>query len=81
MWILFGVNYNTVENEPQVYFIGVFDTMSKCEEERLKLIDFHKANTLVSGVTTKYTTNDFFIKECTINTVYNLEWSNSDDTI
>ena len=68
MWCLFGTNYNTVENEAQVYFIGIFDNFELINQERDKLITFYKSNK-----------HDIFIKEVTVNSVYDLNWSNSDD--
>ena len=38
MWVLFGTNYNTVENEPQVYFIGIFDNFALINQKRDELI-------------------------------------------
>lgn len=68
MWLLFGTNYNTVENEPQVYFIGIFDNFALINQKRDELISFYKSNK-----------HDIFIKEVTINSIYDLNWSNSDD--
>jgi hypothetical protein len=34
MWILFGTNHNTVEQEPYVYFIGIFDNIDTANEKR-----------------------------------------------
>jgi len=68
MWILFGTNYNTVENEPQVYFIGIFDNFTLINQERDKLISLYKSNK-----------HDIFIKEVIMNSVYDLNWSNKDD--
>ncbi len=67
MWILFGTNHNTVENEPYVYFIGIFDSLSLVNEERNKLI--------VKNNTSHY---DYFIKAVDINSIYDCEWSNND---
>jgi hypothetical protein len=68
MWILFGTNYNTVENEPCVYFIGIFDNFELVNEERNKLIIQYKTN--------KY---DYFIKDVKMNENYDYSWSNCDD--
>ena len=27
MWVLFGTNHHTVENEPRVFFIGIFHSL------------------------------------------------------
>ena len=63
MWILFGINYHTVENEPQVYFIGVFDTLDLANKE-------------IQNLGSTKDINDFFVKEVIMNHVYDLAWSN-----
>ena len=67
LWILFGTTYDTVENEPCVYFIGAFDTLEKADEAR---------ETLVIGIKNK---SDYFIKKAAINHTYDHSWSNNDD--
>jgi hypothetical protein len=69
MWVLFGTNYNTVENEPYVYFIGIFDNFELVNQERNNLIIRYKTNQL-----------DYFIKDVKINEIYDYNWSNCDDT-
>jgi hypothetical protein len=68
MWILFGTHYNTVENEPYVYFIGAFDDLDAATIEKKKLL-----------LETKCSVNDFFIKKVEIGEVYTHGWSNSCD--
>jgi len=68
MWILFGTHYDTVENEPYVYFIGVFVDLEAATVEKNKLM-----------LETKCSVNDFFIKKVEVNEVYTHGWSNSCD--
>ena len=67
LWILFGTTYDTVENEPCVYFIGAFDTMKHAKEARERF---------VMGIMNK---SDYFIKKAAINHIYDQLWSNTDD--
>lgn len=67
MYILFGTNHNTVENEPMVYFIGIFDNLELVNQERKRLIIQYKSKL-----------NDYFIKNVKINNIYDLDWSNND---
>jgi hypothetical protein len=68
MWILFGTHYNTVENEPYVYFIGIFDNIELANNQRDNLIK-----------ETKSMPSDYFIKEVTSNELYTCGWSNCSD--
>ena len=68
MWILFGTNYKTVEQEPYVYFIGVFDDLDVATQEKNKLV-----------LDTKSSTNDFFIKKVEMDKIYTCDWSNCCD--
>jgi hypothetical protein len=68
MWILFGTNYNTVEQEPQVYFIGAFDNYELANQERNKSI--------IELLCNKH---DIFIKKVEINQVHDIYWSNCCD--
>jgi hypothetical protein len=68
MWTLFGTSYATVENEPQVYFIGIFDNFNLVNQEKNKLILQNKAKSY-----------DYFIKEVKLNNIYDIDWSNSDN--
>lgn len=69
MWILFGTNHNTVENEPYVYFIGIFDNFELANSNKEYLIQLNRP-TLRS---------DYFIKEVNINNLYTCDWSNGCD--
>ena len=68
MWILFGTSYNTVENEPYAYFIGVFNDLETATIEKEKLVS-EKI----------YSINDLFIKNAELNKIYTNDWSNNDD--
>jgi hypothetical protein len=65
MRILFGTSYDTVEDEPQVHFIGAFDNYELANQERNKLI--------IELLSNKH---DIFIKKVEINHVHNIYWSN-----
>jgi hypothetical protein len=69
MWVLFGTHHNTVENEPYVFFIGVFDSVELANQNKDYLI----------GLTRTKHHSDFFVKEVTMNQMYTHEWSNSCD--
>ena len=69
MWILFGTDHNTVEGEPFVYFIGVFDDLSKANKERIK-----------SAANSKECyPDDFFVKKVEMNVahMYDFSWEES----
>lgn len=68
MWILFGTTYDTAEEEPHVYFIGVFSDYELANQEKKKLIIELESNE-----------NDIFIKCVKINHVHDINWSNCDD--
>lgn len=68
MWALFGVSYETVENEPFVYFIGVFDNEELAKIERQKMVDAKNAKDY-----------DYFIKPIVVNQTYSYDWFNDDD--
>lgn len=68
MWILFGTSYNTVENEPYAYFIGVFNDLETAAIEKEKLVSEKR-----------HSINDFFIKQADLNKIYTHEWSNNCD--
>lgn len=69
MWILFGTYHNTVEGEPFVYFIGVFDDLSKANKERIKTAANSK----------ECYPDDFFIKKVEMNVshMYDFSWEES----
>ena len=66
MWILFGTEHN---DEPFVYFIGIFDDLKLANKERLKLIANSK----------EYSSSDFFIKPVEMNVAhtYDFSWKKS----
>ena len=68
MWVLFGTHYNTVEQEPYVFFIGVFDSIETANCKRINLI-----------AETGSLPSDYFIKEVVANELYTCGWSNSCD--
>ena len=68
MWVLFGTHYNTVEHEPYVYFIGIFDSIDIANSARNDLIR-----------ETKLLPSDYFIKEVKANELYTCGWSNCCD--
>ena len=68
MWVLFGTHYNTVENEPYVYFIGIFDNIEIANSARDDLIR-----------ETKSVPSDYFIKKVKTNELYTCDWSNCCD--
>lgn len=71
MWVLFGVSYETVENEPFVYFIGVFDNEELAKIEKQKLDDAKKDYK-------KHLTPDYFIKPVVVNQTYSYDWCNEE---
>ena len=66
MWILFGTHYNTVEHEPYVFFIGIFDSIELANKNKEYMIELVKPKQR----------SDFFVKEFKINDLYTLDWSN-----
>jgi len=70
MWILFGTKHN---DEPFVYFIGIYDDVKLANKERLKLIANSK----------ECSSSDFFIKEVEMNVAhtYNFSWGKSEQKI
>ena len=69
MWALFGTHYNTVEHEPYVFFIGIFDSIELANENKAYMIELVKPKQQ----------SDFFVKEVKMNDLYTLEWSNGCD--
>jgi hypothetical protein len=69
MWVLFGTNHNTVQNESRVFFIGVFDSVELANRDK----DY-----LIALTRTKHH-SDFFVKEVTMNQMYTHDWSNNFD--
>lgn len=69
MWILFGTNHNTVENEPYVYFVGIFDNVETAKKSKEYLIKLVKPKQQ----------SDFFIREVKMNDMYTYDWSNCCD--
>ena len=69
MWALFGTSFNSVEQEPFVYFIGVFDDIHLAQQAKNDLV-----------LSRKESAQNFFIKSLSLNQVYTYEWSNYDDT-
>lgn len=69
MWVLFGTHYNTVEHEPYVFFIGIFDSVELAKQNKEYLIKLNKPKQL----------SDYFVKEVKMNDMYTLDWSNSCD--
>lgn len=37
LWVLLGTEHDTVENEPFVYFVGIYDDLTKAQEKLLEL--------------------------------------------
>ena len=71
MWILFGTNHDTVEQEPYVYFIGIFDNIDTAKAKRQLCISLdHSASAIL---------DDYFIKEVELNQLYDLDWSTGCD--
>ena len=70
MFGLFGVSYETVEQEPCVYFIGIFESLLLAKEAQKRIFE-----------TTKIAKNDCFIKEITVNTTYDYAWNNSENDV
>lgn len=68
MWILFGINYNTIENEPQTYFIGIFDDLLKIKNEINRQITENKIKKC-----------DLFVKAVLLNQSYTFEWQNCEE--
>ena len=70
MWILFGTEYNRVEGEPFVYFIGVFDDLSLANKERIEFAANSK----------ECYPDDYFIKKVEMNVshMYDFSWEESD---
>ena len=68
MWILFGTNHDTIENEPAAYFVGVFEDFDLANDEKKKLIIENKSD--------RY---DYFIQYAEINSIYDYFWSNNSD--
>ena len=66
MWILFGTHYNTVEHEPYVFFIGIFDNIELANKNKEYMITLVKPKQR----------SDFFVKEVKMNDLYTLDWSN-----
>ena len=71
MWILFGTNHDTVEQEPYVYFIGIFDNIDTAKAKRQLCISL--------DVSASAILDDYFIKEVELNKLYDLDWSNGCD--
>ena len=69
MWILFGTNHDTVEHEPYVYFIGIFDSID--------LANCHKNHLISLRRPTMH--SDYFVKEVKVNNLYTNGWSNGWD--
>ena len=69
MWALFGTHYNTVEHEPYVFFIGIFDSMELANKNKEYMIELVKPKQQ----------SDFFIKEVKMNDLYTCNWSNGWD--
>ena len=71
MWILFGTNHDTVEQEPYVYFIGIFDNIDTAKAKRQLCISLdHSAYDVL---------DNYFIKEVELNQLYDVDWSNGFD--
>ena len=69
MWVLFGTHYNTVEHEPYVFFIGIFDSVELAKKNKEYLIELVKPKQR----------SDFFVREVNINDMYTHELSNCCD--
>jgi hypothetical protein len=69
MWVLLGVSHDTVENEPFVYFIGVFDDLLVAKQERDKIITSSTSNK----------SSEYIIKKVTPNIGYSYDWSCNDE--
>lgn len=69
MWVLLGLNYDTVENEPFVYFVGIFDDFEKAKLEREQQI-------ISKNIRSRH---DFFIKAVVVNTGHEYRWSYSEE--
>lgn len=69
MWILFGTEYNTIEGESFVYFIGVFDDLSLANKERIEFAANSK----------ECYPDDYFIKKVEMNVshMYDFSWEES----
>ena len=65
MWILFGTEHDTIDCQPFVYFIGVFDNLSKANEERIK----------IAAKSKECYPNDFFIKKVKMNVAHKYDFS------
>lgn len=66
MWVLLGINDESLDEAPIVYFMGVFDDLHLAELERKKLMLDTKRS-------------DYIIKSVTLNKSYDYNWSNDDD--
>ena len=73
MWILFGTRYDTVEHEPVVYFIGVFDDYELAMTEKQHQIHeaTMKPNPREFGASPL---TDYFVKQIAINQPYDFQF-------
>ena len=75
-WVLLGTKFNTVENVPFVYFVGVFDDLSKAKKKLEKLEELEsdeecKYNEeLESNKKNKYYKDEYEIKPVIMNQDY-----------
>lgn len=70
MWVLFGTYYKfTVEHEPHVFFIGIFDSVELANKNKEYLIELTRTKQR----------SDFFVKEVKVNDMYTHVWSNGCD--
>lgn len=68
MWVLLGVSYETIEQEPFVYFMGAFDDLSLAKQ---------KLDHLITVTNTKRC--NYIIKPFTVNNIYDYHWSNLEE--
>jgi hypothetical protein len=68
MWVLLGTNYDTIENEPFVYFMGVFDNLELAIQKRDEIVKSKNLNK-----------NEYPIKKLCTNSIYTYEWSWNDE--
>lgn len=67
MWVLFGIR-DTIEQEPFIYFIGVFDDLLLAKQKLDNLI-----------ITTNTKRSDYIIKSISMNNIYNYDWSHNEE--
>jgi hypothetical protein len=63
MWTLLGTCWDTVEQEPFVYFIGVFDDLDLAIQTRENIVKEKNAKR-----------SDYMIKEIIMNKTYPYDW-------